>query len=550
MTLPSATSNRRQSDEKYGKRRQQRQQRLERSVLLFGGAMTVLFICWTSLVRQAPTEDHAMSMRSLTNSLRKNDDRAERLHQQAKQKNRRGLLGNLFTSTARKDLEDLLQRKDEQMISNKNDGIRWVRPELLPALRPSQAKPLLEANKRDRKLLGDANPQSFFRVHRYATTMQWEKEAKALHMQGPKVDYTKHSYTYPEKMYEVPTLGTYPPLVPLRDLMERWHQDDIDNPPTPYPEALFHFDYSDPKDLEAARKFRDAKLPFKLINVPEVAAAGAKWTDEYVSKNFDGDVTNPDAPLASGTAQESTDNFFAFFAAQGWMVDKMGVPPTRNNDYTFAKWAEHARYADATGLHPHQPHFYYQAGVEREERFEDPSKWTFISRDLPSFSSPSATFFMWNPDAQKGIQCRFGERGVTAATHYDSGMNMVAMMTGAKRYVLSPPSQCSKMGIVTARGNAEFRHSMLNFGHMNETSNVNMPEEEREWLERAGDTLSLDTVLKAGEVLYIPSHWFHYITSLQKSAQCNVRSGVDAEGDSYFGGKAEVTTGCDPLQDH
>ena len=87
---------------------------------------------------------------------------------------------------------------------------------------------------------------------------------------------------------------------------------------------------------------------------------------------------------------------------------------------------------------------------------------------------------------------------------------------------------------------------MLNFGHMSHMDNQDMPTEEREWLERAGDSLALDTVLKAGEVLYIPSHWFHYITSLQKSAQCTVRSGVDVRGDKVFGGKADVTGLCEP----
>lgn len=46
-----------------------------------------------------------------------------------------------------------------------------------------------------------------------------------------------------------------------------------------------------------------------------------------------------------------------------------------------------------------------------------------------------------------------------------------------------------------------------------------MPEGERAWLEKASQSMAIETVLKAGEVLYIPSHWFHYIISLQKSAQ-------------------------------
>ena len=87
---------------------------------------------------------------------------------------------------------------------------------------------------------------------------------------------------------------------------------------------------------------------------------------------------------------------------------------------------------------------------------------------------------------------------------------------------------------------------MLNFGHLNEMENPEMPELEREWLQRSSEALAVETVLKAGEVLYIPSHWFHYITSLQKSAQCNVRSGIDLEGDPYFGGKIDVVERCEP----
>jgi hypothetical protein len=329
--------------------------------------------------------------------------------------------------------------------------------------------------------------------------------------------------------------------------MQDWPQDDIDSVPSPFKETLIHFDYTNPEDVEAARKFRDAKLPFKFINVPEVVAAGEKWTDEYLSDQFDPHRQKQGSyPQAERDAQESPDNFFAFFKQQSWVVEAMGIPPTRNNDWTFAKWAEHARYADAVGLDPNAPHFYMQAGVPREERLRPESKWTFISRDLPSWSSPTETFFVFEPESQKGIQCRFGERGVTAATHFDAGRNMVAMVTGAKRYILSPPNQCPKLGIVLTRENPIFRHSLLNFGHLNYMDNEEMPEGERAWLERSGEAMALDTVLKAGEVLYIPSFWFHYITSLQKSGQCNVRSGVDVKGDTVFGGKYDVTDGCIP----
>jgi len=67
-----------------------------------------------------------------------------------------------------------------------------------------------------------------------------------------------------------------------------------------------------------------------------------------------------------------------------------------------------------------------------------------------------------------------------------------------------------------------------------------MSDREREWLRIAGSAQTLSTVLKAGEVLYVPSHWFHYIVSLQKSAQCNTRSGIHEDGNRNFGGMRDV----------
>jgi hypothetical protein len=46
--------------------------------------------------------------------------------------------------------------------------------------------------------------------------------------------------------------------------------------------------------------------------------------------------------------------------------------------------------------------------------------------------------------------------------------------------------------------------------------------------------------------LYVPTGWFHYITSLQKSAQCNVRSGPDMSGDAHWGGEQDIKQDCFP----
>lgn len=88
----------------------------------------------------------------------------------------------------------------------------------------------------------------------------------------------------------------------------------------------------------------------------------------------------------------------------------MGPPPTLKTPLNFAQWSKHARYADQVGLAPHKTHYYWQSGAPKGERFEEKSKWSFISKDLPSFSNPKPTFFGFAPENEKGIQCRFGER--------------------------------------------------------------------------------------------------------------------------------------------
>eukprot|EP00585_Thalassiosira_rotula_P002800 CAMPEP_0196148568 /NCGR_PEP_ID=MMETSP0910-20130528/27977_1 /TAXON_ID=49265 /ORGANISM="Thalassiosira rotula, Strain GSO102" /LENGTH=535 /DNA_ID=CAMNT_0041411297 /DNA_START=77 /DNA_END=1684 /DNA_ORIENTATION=- len=376
----------------------------------------------------------------------------------------------------------------------------------------------------------------------------WQSDAKSkpnsyFKRRGPKVDYTKHEYEYPDIMYDPPNDGTYPALEKMSTIFETWGQDDLDSPPDTLVEVLQHFDFQDQEQMEAATKYRDLELPFKVYNIPEVRAAHKKWTDEYVASHFNGE-NDDDAPQSRGSCQQSQDNFFAFHRPPLWSVELLGAPPSVDLEWTFDKWARHAVYADEVSLPKTEKHYYFQSGVNREERHKKWKHWTFVSRDLPSFSNPEPTFFGFNPPAQKGIQCRFGERGVTAATHYDGGRNMIAMITGAKRYVLSPPFACPQLGIVTSREHPSYRHSMLNFGRVTlldeDDGTVEMSKREKEWLRISADAPTLSTVLKAGEVLYVPSHWFHYITSLQKSAQCNTRSGMHEEGNENFGGLEEV----------
>ena len=257
----------------------------------------------------------------------------------------------------------------------------------------------------------------------------WEAEAKLSsakgRRRGPQVDYTKHDYKYPEIVAVPPRDGSYPAMTAMSNVFATWGQDDLDAPPETLVEVLQHFDYQDPEQMEvristrefrpicnqhkycnvqitslliapstqAAIRYRDLELPFKVYNVPEVIAANVKWTDEYVAAHFNGDNDDDDAPESHGACQQSVDNFFAFHRASAWSVKLLGPPPSLDLDWTYDRWARHAVYADEARLPPTEQHYYWQSGVDREERLRGRKHWTFVSRDLPSFSSPEPTFF-------------------------------------------------------------------------------------------------------------------------------------------------------------
>ena len=322
----------------------------------------------------------------------------------------------------------------------------------------------------------------YFKVKREDNTsipMEWEDDYERHHQEHKKeeearegktsarrsVDYTQLSYAYPTLPKDITSvlededgsgsgkkMANYPPLRPLREIFDTWPQDQLDTPPIQMlQETLYHFDYNDPEQMKQALTLRDQKLPFKVVNVPDLMQANIKWTDEYLSEQFDQDRKQDHEGLSSSssfttpstsTCQESSTNFFLHYQPSRWNVEYMGLPPTRENDWTFEKWSQHAKYADLVGLGPEQPHYYYHGGVSREERS------SFISNDLPCFSASATsagtttttsapgddpngggTFFIFSPRDSNGIQCRFGERGVTAAIHYDGGRNMVGMVT-------------------------------------------------------------------------------------------------------------------------
>lgn len=211
-----------------------------------------------------------------------------------------------------------------------------------------------------------------------------------------------------------------------------------------------------------------------------------------------------------GHVEKSSNNHFMFWKTTGKKQVTNFVPPTKFVDMKFHDWLKLAYSADQNKLDKNAEHYYYMMNSDPHN-----NDGNFISDDLQIFSTKKENFFITNVPANKGIQCRFSMRGIIAEAHYDSGRNMVAMFKGAKRYILTPPSTCDKLGIIGDPSHPSYRHSAIDWSNIEEARSHDF-----------GNIPAIDTIVREGEILYIPSYWFHYIISLQYSVQCNSRSGT------------------------
>ena len=306
---------------------------------------------------------------------------------------------------------------------------------------------------------------------------------------------------YPEKLKQ-PDPALYPKYANLLDVIKAWNPDDPD-PPSSFKESLQHFDYSNTDEMIAAVKFRDAELPFKVYNVPEFDSVVNKWSDDYLTSQFRNSIE-------SRRVEKSRSNHFMYWNANQRLHVRNYKPPTEIVDnMQFESWLRMAQHADSVKVRNETVHYYFMSNA-----LPGVKKSSFISRDLQLLSSAENNFFISNVVANKGIQCRFGMRGVIAEAHYDSGRNMVVMLKGTKRYILNPPHECKKLGLITEQRHPSYRHSSIDWSDISQATSSGF-----------ANVNAIDTIVRRGEVLYIPSYWFHYIVSLNYSVQCNSRSG-------------------------
>lgn len=139
-----------------------------------------------------------------------------------------------------------------------------------------------------------------------------------------------------------------PPLFTLGELLYEWHPDNTSpeswvtskaHPNTG--KGLVRLDYLNPQHRLTAQEFRDAELPFILLNVPEIASAADVFSIPELLKNF-GSMPR--------MVEKSTNNHFMYFHTKNdartsklypdWEPPQIEVP------MTFAKFLREAEAAE------------------------------------------------------------------------------------------------------------------------------------------------------------------------------------------------------------
>lgn len=115
-----------------------------------------------------------------------------------------------------------------------------------------------------------------------------------------------------------------------------------------------------------------------------------------------------------------------------------------------------------------------------------------------------------------------GMRGAIAECHFDGTRNFAASFGGLRRWILTHPDQCEGLHLYP-KGHPSKRHSEIDWSK---------PDYKR--FPHFAEVQANEVILKPGEVLYLPSFWFHYIISLNINFQCNSRSGSSYEYISHI----------------
>ena len=350
----------------------------------------------------------------------------------------------------------------------------------------------------------------------------------------------------PYDIYNCPTHPppNYPYEYPLLDILHNWNPnnttfDSLTQRPKLY-NTICRFDFQKYKndktllkmELQKALNYRKAEVPFIIRDDPSVLQVVKRWnTPGYLStllgkhaKDYKTEYSTSNHLMfyrASGFRQKQKSASFAkpqnSKSRFGTML-KDWTPPISEVRMTYDEWVQKAS-QPIEEMAPNKPHWYFRVNAKVPSSSSSQSisnsarKTPFLFYELPFFQ-PNQNFYIVDEGDTRGINCRFGMNGNIAEAHFDGSRNFIMLFGGERRYILSHPKNCVNLGLYPAN-HPSGRHSALDWGN---PDLFTYPE--------FADAEANEVVLQAGDVLYLPTHWFHFIVSLNLNWQCNARSGI------------------------
>lgn len=320
----------------------------------------------------------------------------------------------------------------------------------------------------------------------------------------------------------------YPYAWNMMQILNNWKPDNTTRPSSNLIyQSICVFDYT--TDYYKAMAYRAAELPFIVVHDPAVAETVERWnTPGYL-------------PRLMGSALHRTEysenNHFMYFVPppknkrlrKTRMTNNILPPdwkaPTKLIRMSYMEWLRHANVTDDALLGPDHPHWYYRligCGMTGNDGSCDTESSEYLFDELTFFQPRPDQLYIVQPEEQKGIHCRFGMKGVIAENHFDGSRNAIVVLGGSRRYILAHPNQCEHLALYP-KGHPSARHSAVDW------SDPNLQEYPQFGLARGNEV-----VLTAGQVLYLPTEWFHYIVSLELNFQCNTRSGITNHYKKYI----------------
>lgn len=114
-----------------------------------------------------------------------------------------------------------------------------------------------------------------------------------------------------------------------------------------------------------------------------------------------------------------------------------------------------------------------------------------------------------------------GTAGAHTLCHYDTyGYNVVIQISGSKRWVLFPPSDMDSLYPTRIPYEESSVFSMVNLGN---------PDLSRH--PRFHKASACTVVLRPGDILYVPRHWWHYVENLELSVSINMWCDVESDAE-------------------